>query len=124
MVHLILYVADQARSTAFYAAVLARKPRLDVLGMTEFQLERGSILGLMPEAGIKRLLGAALPAPASARGVPRAELYLKVPGAAAFHDRALAAGAIELSPPLLRDWGDFVAYSLDPDGHVLAFAWP
>ncbi|MBL8955369.1 MAG: hypothetical protein JNK82_31635 [Myxococcaceae bacterium] len=123
MVHLILYVADQARSTAFYAAVLARKPRLDVPGMTEFELEGGSILGLMPEAGIKRLLGAALPDPASARGIPRAELYLKGTGAAAFHVRALAAGALELSPPLLRDWGDFVAYSLDPDGHVLAFAW-
>ena len=40
------------------------------------------------------------------------------------HQRALAAGARELDPPGARDWGDTVAYSLDPDGHVLAFAQP
>ncbi len=74
----VLYVADQARSAAFYAAVLGREPRLDVPGMTEFDLPGGGALGLMPEAGIKRLLGDALPDPASARGVPRAELYLRV----------------------------------------------
>jgi uncharacterized glyoxalase superfamily protein PhnB len=55
-------------------------------------------------------------------GKPRAELYLHVADPAAFHRRALQAGALELSPPLPRDWGDVVAYSLDPDGHVLAFA--
>ena len=38
------------------------------------------------------------------------------------HARALAAGARELSPLALRNWGHEVAYSLDPDGHVLAFA--
>ena len=38
------------------------------------------------------------------------------------HDRALAAGAVELSPLQQRDWTDHVAYSLDPDGHVIAFA--
>jgi len=42
----------------------------------------------------------------------------------AYHLRALAVGARELSPMAPRDWGDLVAYSLDPDGHVLAFATP
>jgi len=120
--HFILYVADQGRSTAFYRAVLAREPRLDVPGMTEFELGPGAVLGLMPEAGIRRLLGAALPDPAQASGIPRAELYLVVADAAAAHRRALAAGARELSPIQARDWGHRVGYSLDPDGHVLAFA--
>ena len=31
--------------------------RLDVPGMTEYELARGAVLGLMPEAGIRRLLG-------------------------------------------------------------------
>ena len=118
----VLYVADQRRSVAFFAAVLGREPRLDVPGMTEFDLPGGGALGLMPEAGIKRLLGAALPDPARANGVPRAELYLRVENPEAFHTRALRAGARELSPLLPRDWGEEVAYSLDPDGHVLAFA--
>lgn len=119
--HFILYVADQARSTEFYTAILG-EPRLNVPGMTEFDLPGGGVLGLMPEAGIRRLLGDALPDPGAARGVPRAELYLTHPDAERLHAVALASGARELSPMLARDWGDRAAYSLDPDGHVLAFA--
>lgn len=120
--HLILYVADQGRAREFYEAVLAVRPRLDVPGMTEFDLGDGAVLGLMPEAGIRRLLGDALPDPARASKVPRAELYLVVESPAQVHARALAAGARELSPPLPRDWGAVVGYCLDPDGHVLAVA--
>jgi uncharacterized protein len=120
--HLIFYVADQAASATFYARLLARPPQLDVPGMTEFGLNEHTVLGLMPVAGIRRLLGAKLPDPATASGTPRAELYLVTDEADAYHERALANGAIELSPLARRDWGDEVAYSLDPDGHVLAFA--
>ena len=122
--HLILYVADQEASTAFYAAALGTPPTLHVPGMTEFALGGGAVLGLMPAAGISRLLDGALPDPAAGDGIPRAELYLRVPDPAARHAAALAAGARELSPLLPRDWGDVAAYSLDPDGHVLAFAAP
>lgn len=120
--HFILYVADQARSTAFYSNVLFGDPRLNVPGMTEFLLPGGGILGLMPEQGIRNLLGPTLPDPSAARGVPRAELYLVVEEPNAFHQRAIASGAKELSPLLPRSWGHSAAYSLDPDGHVLAFA--
>jgi uncharacterized protein len=120
--HFILYVADQARAAAFYAAALDRAPSLDVPGMTEFELAAGAVLGLMPETGIRALLGPRLPDPAAARGTPRAEVYLIVDSPAEHHRRALQAGARELSPPLPRDWGDVASYCLDPDGHVLAFA--
>ncbi|MCA8976877.1 MAG: VOC family protein [Planctomycetes bacterium] len=122
--HFILYVADQERSRAFYAAVLDASPRLHVPGMTEFDLVGGAVLGLMPAAGIRRLLGEAIPDPGGADGVPRAELYLLREAAAQLHARAIAAGARELSPLQPRDWGHDVAYALDPDGHVLAFASP
>ncbi len=118
----ILYVRDQERARRFYEAVLGLPPRLHVPGMTEFALPGGGVLGLMPEGGIARLLGPALPDPAQARGRPRAELYLLGPDPAACHARALAAGARELSPLQPRDWGHTAAYSLEPDGHVLAFA--
>lgn len=120
--HFILYVRDQAASTAFFRAVLDRAPTLDVPGMSEFHLTDSSVLGLMPERGIVRLLGDAIVDPAKSEGAPRAEVYLVVDDADAYHARALAAGARELSPPSARDWGHRVGYVADPDGHVIAFA--
>jgi hypothetical protein len=90
--------------------------------MTEFPLADGAILGLMPEAGIRKLLGPRLPDPATASGIPRSEVYLVVSDPGAYHLRALAAGAAELSALALRSWGDNVAYSIDRDGQVTAFA--
>jgi catechol 2,3-dioxygenase-like lactoylglutathione lyase family enzyme len=118
----ILFVRDQQRSAAFYASALGSTPILDVPGMTEFSLSGSAGLGLMPETGIRRLLGPGLPDPATAQGTPRSELYLVVDDPAACHARALAAGAKELSPLAERPWGDLAAYCLDPDGHIVAFA--
>lgn len=120
--HMILYVNDQSRSSAFYGHVLDQKPVLDVDGMTEFELNDGAVLGLMPEVGIKRLLGDAINGPASGHGVPRAELYLLVEEPRSYYERALAGGAKPLSPLERRNWGDLAAYCEDPDGYVLAFA--
>ncbi len=66
--HFILYVDDQARSTTFYSQVLDCQPTLNVPGMTEFTLSENTILGLMPIAGIKRLLGDRLPDPTRGYG--------------------------------------------------------
>jgi hypothetical protein len=120
--YFILYVVDQVTSTAFYTMVLAYPPRLNVPGMTEFALPGGAVLGLMPESGIRNLLGPRLPDPATARGAARAELYLLVDQPAAYMERALASGATLLSPLQARDWGHQASYCLDIDGHVLAFA--
>ncbi len=120
--HTILYVSDQARSTAFYSKVLAQESDLYVPGMTEFNLSPNHVLGLMPEDGIKRLLGETLPDPSRATAIPRAEIYLVVDDPQTYFDRALEAGAKSLSQLSDRDWGHQVAYCLDPDSHVLAFA--
>ncbi|GAB1469662.1 hypothetical protein MASR2M66_05390 [Chloroflexota bacterium] len=120
--HFILYVSDQPKSSAFYCRVLGLNPTLDVEGMTEFHLNDGAILGLMPEAGIKQLLGDVIRDPALGRGIPRAELYLRVEEPQSHYQRALAAGAKPLSPLALRDWGDEAAYCEDLDGHILVFA--
>jgi catechol 2,3-dioxygenase-like lactoylglutathione lyase family enzyme len=120
-VHVILYVRDQNASTSFYRSVLAFEPTLNVPGMTEFELSDGLVLGLMPEAGVVRLLGQAHD-PAKAHGVPRAELYVLVDNPAAYHARSIAAGGTEVSPIAPRDWGHEAGYSLDLDRHVVAFA--
>jgi len=123
-IHFILYVRDQELSTRFYSQALAIEPSLNVPGMTEFTLPGNSILGLMPEAGVRKLLGAALPDPGAARGTARSEIYLVVEDPGSYHRRALEAGARELSSLSARDWGHHAAYSLDPDSHVVAFATP
>ena len=118
----ILYVKDQALSTTFYKKVLGIDPVLEVPGMTEFALSNGTSIGLMPERGIKNLLGELLPDPALGTGIPRAELYLFATDPEKFHNSVLVAGGVEVSPLAERGWGDKVAYSMDLDGHVLAFA--
>ncbi len=120
--HFIFFVQDQARSTDFYSQVLAQTPSLDVPGMTEFVLMDGCVLGLMPIAGINRLLGDRIKDPSLALGIPRAEIYLYVPDPTAYIERAKSAGATELSRLESRDWGDTAGYCADPDGHVIAFA--
>lgn len=119
----ILYVADQQRSVAFYRQVLGIAPQLDEPGMTEFALGENVVLGIMPLTGVARLLrlpANELPAERSLT----AEVYLQVDDPAAYHARALAAGAVELSPLAARDWGHLACYSRDPDGTVIAFARP
>lgn len=122
IVHTILYVADQKRSCDFYQEILNQNPRLDVPGMTEFMLSSKHILGLMPESGIKRLLGEKIKNPALGNGVPRAELYIRTENPENMLETALRLGAKELSPILERSWGGRAGYVLDFDGHVLAFA--
>ena len=122
LTHFILYVKDQGASTRFYERVLDQEPTLNVPGMTEFSLSETSVLGLMPESGIKQLLGEPLPDPSNARGIPRAEIYLVVNDASRYLGRALQNGATLLSELTLRNWGQKVGYCLDLDSHVLAFA--
>ncbi|MBT3228985.1 MAG: glyoxalase [Candidatus Marinimicrobia bacterium] len=117
----ILYVSDQEAARAFYESTLQIQPHLHVPGMTEFQLESGFVLGLMPTEGIKRLLGRDI-FPEIAPGNPRAELYLTVDNAEEYLGRALQNGAEIILDVTMRDWGDRVGYCLDLDRHVLAFA--
>jgi uncharacterized glyoxalase superfamily protein PhnB len=121
-IHFILFVKDQRISTEFYASVFNRHPHLNVPGMTEFKLGDSCILGLMPERGIKKLLSDKISDPAEARGAPRAELYLVRDDAQDLFERATKHGATNVSDFALRDWNHEVAYCLDPDGHLLAFA--
>jgi predicted enzyme related to lactoylglutathione lyase len=119
---IILYVADQQRSRDFYKTVLNKEPLLDVPGMTEFELNDRTILGLMPEKGIENILGDKVPSPSSGNGIPRCELYLSVPDVQKAFDALVKNGGKIISPPEMRNWGHFAAYGSDPDGHIVAFA--
>jgi predicted enzyme related to lactoylglutathione lyase len=119
---IIIYVADQQQSRDFYKAVLNKEPQIDVPGMTEFSLNENTLLGLMPEKSIAKILQDKTPNPASGSGIPRCELYLSVTDPEVSYKKFIELGGVLISPPLKRDWGHFVAYGADPDGHVIAFA--
>ena len=119
---IILYVADQQRSRDFYKAILNKTPKLDVPGMTEFELNEKTLLGLMPESGIAKILGDKTPSPSSGNGIPRCELYLAVADVEKAFKNLIVNGGKSISPPEMRDWGHFTAYGIDPDGNVIAFA--
>ncbi|MFH0866946.1 MAG: VOC family protein [Bacteroidota bacterium] len=119
---IILYVADQQRSSNLYKAVLGKEPILDVPGMTEFELNEKTILGLMPEAGIQKILGDKTPLASTGNGIPRCEFYIAVPDVSKAFDNLISNGGKSISPPEMREWGHFAAYGADPDGHIIAFA--
>jgi predicted enzyme related to lactoylglutathione lyase len=118
----ILYVKSQERSKLFYQSVLLKDARLDVPGMTEFELTENAILGLMPESGIVKILQEKTPDPASGNGIPRNEIYLYVDEPGEYLKRAVKAGGKLISEFQERNWGDAVGYCSDPDGHILAFS--
>jgi predicted enzyme related to lactoylglutathione lyase len=118
----ILFVKNQEKSRGFYREVLGIEPSLDVPGMTEFAISETAKLGLMPEEGISRILEGRIPHPQHAGGAPRSELYLYVEHADAYFGRLEAAGGKQVSAGAIRNWGDYVAYGTDPDGHLVAFA--
>lgn len=118
----ILYVDKQQESRTFYEKLLRMQPSLDVPGMTEFQLAGNFKLGLMPNVGIAKILGAKLPHPDHGKGIPRCELYLYVDDVETEFENAIEIGASEISPVQERDWGDKVCYFSDPDGHIVALA--
>ena len=97
-------------------------PILHVPGMTEFQLSPDTKLGIMPEAGIQKILGGAVPDPSSGNGIPRCEVYLYVDSPAEYLSRAISSGGTKIDDEKSRDWGDCVAYCTDFDGHIIAFA--
>lgn len=118
----IFFIKDQKATTEFYSNILDIEPTLNVPGMTEFTLPDKTMIGFMPGANIKNLLGLKLPSPEKAHGIPRSEIYLIVKDAKAYYDRALKNGAVSIQDFKTMPWGDKVAYCLDLDGHILAFA--
>jgi len=119
--HIILYVSNQKQSTTFYTELLQKQPVLNVPGMTEFQLNKFTKLGLMPEDSIATITQN-MPHPNLANGIPKCELYLFVNDVEKNFQKALKLGAKSINLPQQRDWGDFVAYVSDFDGNILAFA--
>jgi uncharacterized glyoxalase superfamily protein PhnB len=120
--HIILYVSQQEKSREFYETLLGFSPRLNVPGMTEFELNTNCVLGLMTESGIAKIITPALPNPSEGNGIPRCELYLYIDNLEKEFKRIQELNVKIISPLESRDWGDNAFYLADNDGHVIALA--
>ncbi len=119
--HLIIYVSDQKRSMSLFKNILKKEPVLDVPGMTEFFLNENTILGIMPEKGIKTLLGDCIEFPKN-RKLIRSEIYIHVENPEKELNDAINAGARLLDQVKERNWDASVGYCVDYDGNIVAFA--
>lgn len=122
MLYPILYVQDQATSSSFYSKLLGATPSLDVPGMTEFSQNAIPFLGIMPIAGIKKLLPNVLFSNNKQGSTQCCELYFVVPDVQQKIEESLGLGAKLLSPAIPRDWGHVVGYIQDADGYIIALA--
>jgi predicted enzyme related to lactoylglutathione lyase len=119
----IFAVDDVARAARFYEAAVGAKPRLDVGVYAELDLPDGPGVGVYQREGFAKNTGRPS-TPCGAGSTTGTELYFRVDDVDAALARALAAGAVMLSPTTARPWGETVAYVADPDRNVLAFAMP
>jgi uncharacterized protein len=113
-----LGVEDLARANAYYEALGWRRAAESQEGVTFFQL-LGQALALYPlsamEADLRRRLG-----PPGA--VTLAQNLGSREAVGRLFAQAVSAGATALRSPYETDWGGYVAYVADPDGHPWEFA--
>lgn len=119
----ILAVEDLARSSRFYTQAFGWPLVVDAPVYVELAAPGGMRLGLYERNGFGRNTGR-LPVRVPSGGLSPTELYFHVDDMAQALDGLRHAGARELSPLSLRDWGDEAAYFADPDGNVVVVARP
>ena len=125
--YVILYVNDVAASLSFYeqAFGLARRFFHDDNGKAYGELETGATrlafasIALATEH-LKQTVTTAAPDKAPL-GV---ELALTTPDVQALFDRAVKVGAIAVSPPTTKPWGQTVAYVRDNSGFLVELCTP
>ncbi len=120
--HFIIYVEDLSKTKLFYELLFNITPIIDEPGMCEYELPDGSLLGIMPNTSMEKLFGKSFEKQKNRKALPKTEFYFHVDDALSLHKRALQLGALEIREYAEMDWGDNVAYSINHDGHILAFA--
>ena len=123
-----LGVRDVERSAAFYEALGWRRSSASVAGEVAFFGTAGGLLALYGEGALARDAGQEGSQAGGFRGVSLAINLEEREDV----DRAFApvrsAGGKVLAPPAPADWGGYLGYFEDPDGHLWEVAhnpsWP
>ena len=118
-----LGVADVARSTEFYESLGWRLSPASVPGVVSFFQTAGGLLSLVKTDDISADAGIPARESGDFRGVMLA-INVETPAAV---DEALRsvvqAGATLVKAGGLADWGGYLGYITDPDGHLWEITW-
>lgn len=122
-----LGVGDLARARRFYGAWGWAEAGESVDGQIAFYQLAGQVLGLYPRNRLARDQGRGH-LPSGSGAVTLSINFADRAGVDAAHAEATAAGAQAMVRPAATDWGGYVGYVADPEGHVWEFAhnpdWP
>lgn len=121
----ILYVPDVASSLRFYGQAFGLGTRFLHESGTYGELETGAttLSFAAHELGDGNFPGGHVRASDSSQPLGM-EIGLVTADVASAHAQALAAGAVELSPPTARPWGQVVSYLRAPDGCLIELCTP
>lgn len=121
----ILYVADVAASLSFFERAFGLKQRFLHESGTYGELETGetTLAFAAHELGDMNSPGGHVRADASPLPLGM-EVGLVTRDVSAAHARALKEGAIELSAPTTKPWGQVVSYVRAPDGCLVEICSP
>lgn len=121
-IHFILFVKDLNKCKMFYELLFERKPIVDENNICEFELNSNSILGLMTKDLTDKIFESDFSYLMPNKIKHGNEIYIECVNAEEMHKKALQLGCLEISPFQEREWGHCVGYSVNHEGHILAFA--
>ena len=125
--YVILYVNDVAASLAFYEKAFGLNRRFfnDTNGKAYGELETGAArLAFASIALAEEHLKQNVTAAAPDRAPIGVEIALTTPEVKSWFVRAVNAGAVAISEPETKPWGQTVAYLRDNSGHLVELCTP
>ncbi len=125
--YVILYVKDVSASLSFYeeAFGLSRRFFTDDSGKAYGELETGAAcLAFASLELAKTVLKQEVAAASPDKPPLGVEIALVTPDVPPLYLRAVKAGAVSVSEPATKPWGQTVAYLRDKDGHLVELCTP
>lgn len=123
-VHIILDTKDLSKSKMFYSILFDTQPIVEDNNIVEFEIVPGFIIGLQTRELKEKIFDPDIYSKYSRESGSGSEIYIECDNAESMHRKALSLGCLELSPFTRMDWGHRAGYSINHDGHILAFAEP
>lgn len=123
--YVIVYVPDVTASLEFFEHAFGLKRRFRDDSGTYGELETGdtTLSFAAHSLGDANFIGGHVHAHTSAQPLGM-EIALVTSDVADAHRRAIAAGALELSAPNVKPWGQTVSYVRSPDGCLIEICTP